>query len=143
MRNVRDLSRLRIIHISTSSRPPHEYDEVMGITQVEQREAERFEEGVEPEFQDAEEDAIREEDNGTGTRTHESGVSHRGIGSASLGECLDRMNQHGIDAPAPCHSGVKIDENAKAAALSVVFELFCSNVSCLARMFYLGRSIPT
>ena len=41
--------------ISTSSRPPHEYDEVMGITQVEPREAERFEEGIEPEFQDAEE----------------------------------------------------------------------------------------
>ena len=41
--------------ISTASRPPHEYDEVMGITQVEQREAERFEEGVEPEFQDTEE----------------------------------------------------------------------------------------
>ena len=27
--------------ISTFSRPPHEYDEVMGITQVEPREAER------------------------------------------------------------------------------------------------------
>ena len=42
--------------ISTSSRPPNEYDEVMGITQVDPREAERFEEGVEPEFQDAEEE---------------------------------------------------------------------------------------
>ena len=41
--------------ISTSSRPPHEYDEVMGITQVEPREAERFEEGIEPEFQDVDE----------------------------------------------------------------------------------------
>ena len=29
--------------ISTCSRPPHEYDEVMGITQVDSREAERFE----------------------------------------------------------------------------------------------------
>ena len=37
--------------ISTSSRPPNEYDEVMGITQVDSREAERFEEGLEPEFQ--------------------------------------------------------------------------------------------
>ena len=35
--------------ISTSSRPPNEYDEVMGITQVDPREAERFEEGIEPE----------------------------------------------------------------------------------------------
>ena len=34
---------------------PAEYDEVMGITQMDPREAERFEEGVEPEFQDVEE----------------------------------------------------------------------------------------
>ena len=34
--------------MSTSSRPPNEYDEVMGITQVDPGEAERFEEGVEP-----------------------------------------------------------------------------------------------
>ena len=32
--------------ISTSSRLPYEYDEVMGITQVGPREAERFEEGL-------------------------------------------------------------------------------------------------
>ena len=32
--------------ISTSSRPPNEYDEVMGIAQVDSREAERFEEGL-------------------------------------------------------------------------------------------------
>ena len=84
----------------------------MGITQVEQREAKRFEEGVEPEFQDTEEDAIREENDGTDTRTYESGASHGGYGSATLRECLDRINQHGIDAPAPCHSGVKIERNA-------------------------------
>ena len=76
---------------------------------MEQREAERFEEGVEPEFQDIEEGAIREENDGTDTMTHESGVFHGGFGSATLRECLDRMNQRGIDAPAPCHSGVKIE----------------------------------
>ena len=32
--------------ISTSSRPPNEYDEGMGLTQVDSREAERFEEGL-------------------------------------------------------------------------------------------------
>ena len=32
---------------STSSIHPHDYDEVMGITQVEPRESERFEEGIE------------------------------------------------------------------------------------------------
>ena len=40
--------------IYTFSRPPHEYDEVMRITQVEPRDAERFEEGIDSEFQDAE-----------------------------------------------------------------------------------------
>ena len=53
MRSVRDQSRP---HLSLlASRPPHEYDEIMGITQVEPREVERFEEGIEQEFQDAEE----------------------------------------------------------------------------------------
>ena len=43
--------------ISTSSRPPNEYDEVMEITQVDSREAERFEEGLESEFHDATEES--------------------------------------------------------------------------------------
>ena len=38
--------------ISTCSRRPNEYDEVMGITQVDAREAERFEQGLESEFHD-------------------------------------------------------------------------------------------
>ena len=55
--------------ISTSSRPPREYDEVMGITQVEPREAERFEEGIEPEFQHAAEKLeAGETSEGVGTR---------------------------------------------------------------------------
>ena len=32
--------------ISTSNRPPNEYDEVMGITQMDSREVERFDEGL-------------------------------------------------------------------------------------------------
>ena len=36
--------------ISTSSRLPYEYDEVMGITQVDPREAERFDEGLDLEY---------------------------------------------------------------------------------------------
>ena len=39
--------------VSSSSRLPHEYDEVMGITQVDPREAERFEDGLDPEYHDA------------------------------------------------------------------------------------------
>ena len=87
--------------ISTSSRPPNEYDEVMGITQVDPREAERFEEGVEPEFQDVEEELPLEV----------SGVSHGGFGRFSLQECLDRLNRARVDAPAPCHSGVANSSN--------------------------------
>ena len=50
----------------------------MGITQVDPREAERFEEGVEPEFQDVEEELPRESEAkpGGGGGTHGSGVSH-------------------------------------------------------------------
>ena len=91
--------------ISTSSRPPHEYDEVMGITQVEPREAERFEEGIEPEFQDAEEHKI--EDSETGDRV--SGV-WGDLAVLLLQECLDRINQSRTDAPATCHSGVGVED---------------------------------
>ena len=79
----------------------------MGITQVEKREAERFEEGVEPEFQDAEEVAIREEND---SRTHESGASHGGFGSATLRDRLDRINQQGIDALLPVTLGLRLRE---------------------------------
>ena len=34
----------------------------MGITQVDSREAEKFEEGIEPEFQDAEEEVLKVSD---------------------------------------------------------------------------------
>ena len=44
--------------------------------------------------------------------THGSGASHGGFGSSSLQECLDRINQNRVDAPAPCHSGVKIEDSS-------------------------------
>ena len=47
-RNARNLNLRR--------RLPHEYDEVMGITQVDPREAERFQEGLDSEYHDASED---------------------------------------------------------------------------------------
>ena len=53
----------------------------MGITQVDSREAERFEEGIEPEFLDAEEESPKvpgdKSDSG-----HVSGASHGGYGSS-------------------------------------------------------------
>ena len=94
--------------ISTSSRPPNEYDEVMGITQVDPREAERFEEGIEPEFQDAEEEVPKENSDNADVGTHGSGASHGEFGSSSLQECLDGTNQSRVDAPAPCHSGLRV-----------------------------------
>ena len=50
-----------------------------GITQVDPREAERFEEGVEPDFQDVEEELSQEVETNAdlGARVH--GVSHGGF----------------------------------------------------------------
>ena len=93
--------------ISTCSRHPNEYDEVMGITQVDSREAERFEEGLEPEFQDAEEGSL----NTLGNKSDSGHVlcsSHGGYGSSSLQECLNLLNQARSNSPAPCHSRVEI-----------------------------------
>ena len=98
--------------ISTSSRHPNEYDAVMGITQVDPREAARFEEGVEPEFLDAVEEAPKVSDNVSENKPdsgHTSSASHGGYGSASLQECLNTLNQAKSNSPAPCHSGVDID----------------------------------
>ena len=92
--------------VSSSSRPLNEYDEVMGITQVDSREAERFEEGVEPEFQDVEEGLSQEVETNPDVGTRVPGVSHGGFGRSSLQGCLDRLNQAKVDALAPCHSGV-------------------------------------
>ena len=66
-------------------------------------EAERFEEGIEPEFQDAEEEVPKDTNNNADLGTHGSGVSYGGFGSSSLQECLDRLNQTRVEAPAPCH----------------------------------------
>ena len=71
MRSVRGqhlpLPDLLLVHI------PHEYDEVMGITQVEPRDAERFEQGKDSDFQDAEETAPRETETGDQTESEARG----------------------------------------------------------------------
>ena len=88
----------------------------MGLTQVDSREAERFEEGIEPEFQDAVEEAPKI----PGTRSdsgHMSSASHGGYGSSSLQECLDMLNQARSNSPAPCHSGVDTDSNPTRSRL--------------------------
>ena len=81
---------------STSSRPPREYDEVMGITQVEPRDAERFEEGIDSEFQDA-------EDVTTGETGEMLEAESHGVGA--FRECLCRINQSRTEAPATLQPG--------------------------------------
>ena len=71
---------------STSSRPPHEYDEVMGITQVEPRDAERFEEGIDSEFQDAEEVITGETGEMIEPESHGLGDIHGGPQDVSVSE---------------------------------------------------------
>ena len=90
---------------------PNEYDEVMGITQVDSREAERFEEGIGPEFHDVEEEPPKEPGEKPNVG-HVSSFSHRGYGSSSLQECLDRLNQATNITPAPCHSGVTAEKSS-------------------------------
>ena len=81
----------------------------MGITQVEPRDAERFEKGNDSEFQDVEEVTTRETDTGDKTESEARGPGeiHRGFGSATLRECLDGINQDKTVAPATLHSGEK------------------------------------
>ena len=76
---------------------------------MDSREAERFEEGIEPEFLDAEEGSPKVPGNNPDSG-HLSSASHGGYGSSSLQECLDILNQARSNSPAPCHSRVEIDE---------------------------------
>ena len=44
--------------------------------------------------------------------------SHGGFGRSSLQECLDRLSQAKIDAPATCHSGVDRDASNPPPVMS-------------------------
>ena len=93
--------------ICTSSRHPSEYDEVMGITQVDPRGAERFEEGLDSEYHDAAEEPA---DTSNPEQEHGSGFSHGGCGSSSLRECLNLLDHTRSNFPAPCHSRVTTEK---------------------------------
>ena len=67
------------------------------------REAERFEEGIDSEFQDAEEVTTGEIGEVIESENHGPGEIHGGFGSATLRECLNRINQSRTDAPAALH----------------------------------------
>ena len=95
--------------ISTSSRLPYEYDEVMGITQVDPREAERFEEGLDLEHHDTLENP---QIPGTPEPTHMPSFSHGDCGSSSLRECIELLNNTKRNTPATLHSGVKDEKTS-------------------------------
>ena len=84
--------------ISSSSRLPHEYDEVMGITQVDPREAERFEEGLDPEHHDATENP---QDIEKPDPANMPCFPHGGFGSSSLRECIELLDQ--TRSSSPCY----------------------------------------
>ena len=81
--------------ISTSSRLPYEYDQVMGITQVGSGETEGFEEGTDLVYHDAAEDpsVLESEEN-----TQEAVLSHGGNPQRK--------------SPATCHSGAKMENRS-------------------------------
>ena len=93
--------------VSSSSRLPHEYDEVMKITQVDPREAERFEEGLDPEHHDATENP---QDIEKPDPAHMPCFSHGGFGSSSLRECIELLDRAKDDTPATLHSGVGVEK---------------------------------
>ena len=76
----------------------------MGITQVDPREAERFEEGLDPEHHDATEN---QQDIEKPDPTHMPCFSHGGFGSSSLRECIELLDQTRSNSPATLHSGLK------------------------------------
>ena len=95
--------------ISTSSRLPYEYDEAMGITQVDPREAEGFDEGLDLDYHDASENPSVPESSDSRPK---SVLSHGGCGSSSLHECIELLNNTERNPPPTLHSGVKKEKTS-------------------------------
>ena len=93
--------------VSTSSRHPHEYNALMGITRVGTKEAERFEEDLDStEYHDATEEPIKREETEDSHSKPRPGGFQGGFGSSSLKECIELLNATVRNAPAPLDSGV-------------------------------------
>ena len=95
--------------ISTSSRLPYEYDQMMGVTQVGSGETEGFEEGTDLVYHDAAEDTNVLEPNDNSQATV---LSHGGCGSSSLRECIELLNNPQRKSPATCHSGANMENRS-------------------------------
>ena len=107
---------------STSSTLPYEYDAVMGITQVDPRDTEGFEEGLDLEYHDATEDPRVLEPAET---MREPVLSHGGCGSSSLRDCIELLNNIERNAPAALRSGVKMDNNSDPRQNTLTQEPHC------------------
>ena len=89
---------------------------------MEKRDAERFEEGIDSEFQDAEEVTTGETGEMVEAESHGVGGFHGGFGSATLRECLDRTDQSRTEAPATRRSGDETEEQSiPPQSLSTVY----------------------
>ena len=93
--------------ISTASRLPHDYDEVMGITQVDPEVARKVEGGLDAEYHDA---TKHPEDHNVTDAQCAPDSSHGGCGSSSLRECLELLNYNRRNCLATLHSGVEDDK---------------------------------
>ena len=94
---------------SNSSRLPYEYDAVMAITQVDPRETEGFDEGLDLEYHDATEDPNVLE---PADVKWEPGLSQGSCGSSSLRECIELLTSTERNAPATLHSGANKDNKS-------------------------------
>ena len=92
--------------ISTSSRLPYEYDQVMGITQVDSGETEGLDEGLDLEYHDATEDPHVLEP----VEPMREPVG--GCGSSSLRGCIELLNNTERNAPATLRSGIKMENRS-------------------------------
>ena len=105
--------------ISTSSRLPYEYDQMMGITQVSSGETEGFEEGADLVYHDAAEDPnVLEPPN----PPQETVLSHGGCGSSPLRECIELLNNPQRKSPAPWHSGATRENKSGPPQEEVISE---------------------
>ena len=115
--------------ISTSSRLPYEYDQMMGITQVGSGETEGFEEGTDLVYHDAAEDPNVLEPNDNSQATV---LSHGGCGSSSLRECIELLNNPQRKSPATCQSGANMENRSgpRQNPLSIAVTSSPDSLSC-------------
>ena len=83
------------------------------------REAERFEEGLDPEYHDATEEP---QDIEKPDPAHTPRFSHGGFGSSSMRECIELLDKTRSNSPAALHSGVKTEKKSDRCRFIVVWD---------------------